>query len=407
MNKKDKKISLISVLVLIPFILLIFNATIVKSLGTQLNLNQPNTYIYLSSFSKTEEFYINAPEGKLYVKAYDFKYTTLIMNMSVSNDAAYSNIIDSKQNILEQDVTIEITLTSAKTLYIKTEWISGSGSFDLVVNDESSILGPQLINILLIALVVGLGCLSVLSITTGLKKLKREVEGAKYELETDKPIPMTYKFLLKTYSGIQNLNILNAVENQLIETELRQVGIGYYTTTHYSSSGSGHSYSSTRPYTYVIRYNALIELQKRDGKTVINMKLKTGKLHLSALISTVMFLIMALVMGIIFSFIPFMGAFWVLPVLIMTGMALMMSLIMPRSIRKSYLRTAGDQFQLLIKKPVISLQMGTEDAIQALQIASIDKREAKVKATAHFCPFCGKTVPEGVQICENCGAELE
>ena len=305
--------------------------------------------------------------------------------------------------------SIGLISVSVNILYIKTEWFTSFISYNLAVNAESAIFGSNLTNMLLIILVIVLGVLSVFFMIIGLKRLKKEVEGVKHELETEKPVPMVYKFLLKTYSSIQNLNILNMVENRSIETEVRQIGVGYYTTTHYSSSssGSGHSYTSTHPYTYEIRYNALIQLEKKNGKTLIKMNLRTGKLYLNCIITGVMFLIMAVIMGLVFSFIPFISNFWILPVLLLIFISLIMNIVFPRSVLKNYMRIAGDQFQLLVKKPIISLQIGTENEIQALQIVPVNKKDARYKKIARVCPFCGKIVSEAAQICESCGSELK
>ncbi|MFX0073563.1 MAG: zinc ribbon domain-containing protein [Candidatus Hermodarchaeota archaeon] len=260
----------------------------------------------------------------------------------------------------------------------------------------------------LILLTIVFGVLSVVFMIMGLRKLKKEVEGAKYELETEKPVSLVYKFLLKTYSNIQNLNILNMVENKSIETELRQVGVGYYTTTHYysGSSGSGQSYTSTQPYTYMIRYNALIQFENKNGKSLIKMNLKTGKLGVNSIIMSIMFIIMAVFMGVMFSFIPFIRYFWILPVFILISMSLFMNIIIPRSTLNNYRRTAEDQFQLLVKKPIISIQIGTDDETPALQILPVEKGEARYKKTERICPYCGKVVSELAQICENCGSEI-
>ncbi len=59
------------------------------------------------------------------------------------------------------------------------------------------------------------------------------------------------------------------------------------------------------------------------------------------------------------------------------------------------------------KRVIDELRMGKRIiGDQNLLITPIDMNDVKKREIAHFCPFCGKSVPEGIHICENCGSEI-
>jgi len=397
------KFVIITLIVLTPCLLMVLNINYGRA-GTELMLNKSYKE-HISGYSDSQEYYIDAPEGNLRVKVSWDSLWEMDLNLTVSKNEDFSDIIGDSDSPKNKDEFVNFKLNKEMTIYIKVEAIEGSGFYRIVVSNNA----PILMNALIISACIALGVLSVVSMHIMIRKGDVEIQNLKYKIEVDKPIPSTFNYLLKQYSAISNLNILNYDQNKSFETELKHKGIGYYTTTHhsYSSSGYGHTYRSTTPYVYTIRYNSEIKFNTKDGKTIIKMKLKSPKLFKRVKTFVYTLLGGAVFIGIFFAFMPFIGGFWYIGVLIMLLFALSMGAAMPRAVFKSYKRTAEDQFQLLVKKPIIAMQLGTKEAEKALQIAPVEKKMAKIKADARFCPFCGNTVPSGAQICESCGSELD
>ena len=141
------------------------------------------------------------------------------------------------------------------------------------------------------------------------------------------------------------------------------------------------------------------------------MELKPGKMYRGVMISVIMFLIFGVAMGGMFIAIggigvEFLQGFGFIMFIVMGLISLLMALLMPRVTVKQYKRTANDQFQLLVKKPVIALQLGTEEAKAAVQFTQVTKTEAKQQSDVNFCPYCGKGINPGAKYCEGCGSEI-
>lgn len=74
------------------------------------------------------------------------------------------------------------------------------------------------------------------------------------------------------------------------------------------------------------------------------------------------------------------------------------------SAHKNFLRTAEDSFQLLVKKPMIQMEMeskGIEVKVKSVQPEQINQNEDL------FYPYCGEKTPPSARICENCGEKID
>ncbi|TXT65021.1 MAG: membrane protein of unknown function [Promethearchaeota archaeon] len=412
--KKSKKISILSIIGFCIFFcvfstLVLFPSVIDRDSEIELNaakeigLNQEYKETLSSSHSALE-YYLVVTAGDIDIKVTLPASVGLNYNLTIARNVSYTDIIYNVSNQVG-DVNKKLSFENPTTIYIIIEHNSGIGDVAVLVSNGFLFLMEYVkigLIILLAALTVGVTFLSI-------KRAKSKTREIKFEIETDKQRSKIYSKILKYCTHINNLSILNYEENKMIETELKQTGVGYYTTTHstYSSSSSGYrgSYSTTRPYTYTIRYNSIINFLEGDGKTLIKMELNPGKMFRNAFISPMIFLSMGIMMGVIFFVFDLFEDIWTLiPIFMILGIALVLGGLMPFLNLRTYKKAGEDQFNLLVRKPLIQYDIDSKELAQEIELTT--KKGAQPTATERVCTYCGKIVAKDAKVCESCGSEL-
>lgn len=412
--KQSKKIAVLSIIGFCVFFCLfgtyiLFSSEIGRdseidlSAAKEIGLNQEYKET-LSSSNGALEYYVEVTAGDIDIKVSLPASVGLNYNLTVARNASYTDIIYNVSNQVG-DVNKKLSFENPTTIYINIEHNSGIGDVAILVSNGFLFLMEYIkvgLVILLAALTVGVTFLSI-------RWAKSKTREIKFEIETEKERSKIYHKILKYCTHINNLSILNYEENKMIETELKQTGVGYYTTTHstYSSSSSGYrgSYSTTRPYTYTIRYNSIINFLERNGKTLIKMELRPGKMFRNAFISPMIFLSMGIMMSVIFFFFDLFEDIWTLiPIFMILGISLVLGGLIPFLNIRTYKKAGEDQFNLLVRKPLIQYDIDSKELAQEIELTT--KKGAQPTVTERICPYCGKIVANDVKVCESCGSEV-
>lgn len=222
-------------------------------------------------------------------------------------------------------------------------------------------------------------CISIISIVLTyvfIKKTKDKMNPTSIEKGLQVPIPQAYTFMLKQYSKINNLNILNKIENQSMSIEVRELLR--------TSSSSGAPTTITR------RYNSEIEFINKKNKSFIRMTLDVKRELMIIYLTT----LLSLPVSILFFIFTFFGSYISsIFILIVFGSSILFTIIFFKRLNK----TIDDQFQLLINKPLIQLSIKKEETEGMIHLKA---------PKAIFCKYCGKETEPDASICEHCGNSL-
>ncbi|MBD3194136.1 MAG: zinc-ribbon domain-containing protein [Candidatus Lokiarchaeota archaeon] len=369
--------------------------------ATSLSLNEPEDD-YFSDFSNLKDYEITVPAGNIHITARPIVSTTIDINLTIASNSNFTDIIATSDKAAGQEERIDLNFNSQTKIFIRIQQISGSGSIEIMVFNDI----PLLTDILTIGGIFALAALSIVITILSTRKVKNTIKEKNWQMDVDIPLSKVYNKILKYCTYISSLNVLRFEENKEIETELKQTAMGYHTTTHhsYSSSGGSRRYTTRTPYTYTIRYNSIIKFKEKDGKTNVMMHLNPGKMFMNTYIQVCIFAGTGIFISMLFNFFDLLEGLSFFVALIPLTISILMGGLLPYISKKSYQKTGEDQFNLLVKKPILQYNIDSKELANSIEYTKSKPESSEFPKIS--CKYCGAEIPKNAKICESCGSEL-